>query len=149
MVRTSGKIKTISVSKKRGVRKRNVKKALLRRNYGILGDAHSGKGKRQVSLLQVESIERMRKKGLKVKPGDFAENITTAHIDLSKLKTGKKILIGERAVVKVSQIGKECRHPCRIFYEAGDCIMPKEGIFVQVIKGGKIIVGDQMEVLND
>jgi MOSC domain-containing protein YiiM len=102
---------------------------------------------RQVSLLALESIKKMRDMGLDVKPGDFAENITTEGLDLVSLPLGTKINIGGAVVGEVSQIGKECHTRCAIYYQAGDCVMPKEGIFIKVITGGRIRVGDSVEVL--
>ena len=143
----TGKIIAISVSDKKGVRKTNVGSALLKEDFGIVGDAHAGTPKRQVSLLAIESVEKMRAKGLKVNPGDFAENITTEGIDLLGLKIGERLSLGSGAILEISQIGKECHTRCNIYYQAGDCVMPKEGIFAKVIKGGTVKTGD--EILPD
>ena len=143
----TGKIIAISVSDKKGVRKTNVGSALLKEDFGIEGDAHAGTPKRQVSLLAIESVEKMRAKGLKVNPGDFAENITTEGIDLLGLKIGERLSLGSGAILEISQIGKECHTRCNIYYQAGDCVMPKEGIFARVIKGGTVKTGD--EILPD
>lgn len=137
-----GKIIAISISKKKGVRKNNVGFAELKEDFGIVGDAHAGTKNRQVSLLAQESIEKMKAKGLKVKAGDFAENITTEGLYLSGLKIGDRLKIKDEVILEVSQIGKECHTRCAIYYQAGDCVMPKEGIFVKVIKGGQIKAGD-------
>jgi MOSC domain-containing protein YiiM len=111
------------------------------------GDAHaSSKWHRQVSLLALESIKKMQDKGLKVNPGDFAENITTEGIDLLKLPVGTKMTICSNIEVEVSQIGKVCHTRCEIYNQAGDCVMPKEGIFVKVLKGGKVKQGDEIVV---
>lgn len=139
-----GKIIAISVSDKKGVRKNNVDSAELKDDFGIVGDAHAGTKNRQVSLLAIESIQKMQAKGLKVKPGDFAENITTEGVDLLGLKLGDKLRIGIDALLEVTQIGKECHTRCNIYYQAGDCVMPKEGIFVKVLKGAEIKVGDRI-----
>ena len=139
-----GKIQAISVSKEKGVKKTNVDSALLKEDFGIVGDAHAGTKMRQVSLLAIESIKKMQEKGLKVKPGDFAENITTEGIDLLKLKLKDKVKIGSDIVLEISQIGKVCHTRCAIYYQAGDCVMPKEGIFAKVISGGEIKVGDKI-----
>lgn len=139
-----GKIIAISVSEKKGVRKNNMQLATLKEDFGIVGDAHAGTKNRQVSLLAMESIEKMKKKGLKVKPGDFAENITTEGTALLSLKLGDKLSIGTDALLEVSQIGKECHSRCNIYYRAGDCIMPKEGIFAKVLRGGEIKIGDSI-----
>lgn len=139
-----GKIIAISVSEKKGVRKHNVDSVVLKEDFGIVGDAHAGTPKRQVSLLAIESVEKMRAKGLKVNPGDFAENITTEGIDLLGLNLGERLTLGADVVLELSQIGKECHTRCNIYYQAGDCVMPKEGIFAKVVKGGEIKVGDEI-----
>lgn len=142
-----GKIVSINISDKKGIRKVPVKEVLLKEEYGIEGDAHaSSEWHRQVSLLALESIKKMQKMGLDVKPGDFAENITTEGIDLLSLPVGAQLTIGDGIEVEVSQIGKECHTRCAIYYQAGDCVMPKEGIFVRVLKGGKIKEGDKIVV---
>jgi MOSC domain-containing protein YiiM len=140
------KVTAVSISLKVGVKKHNVKHAQLRKGYGIIGDAHAGSDHRQVSLLAQESIEKIRSKGLDVGPGDFAENITTSGINLTNLKIGTKIKINKDVVLEVSQIGKVCHTRCNIYYQAGDCIMPREGIFAKVLKGGIIRVGDKITV---
>jgi len=139
-----GVIKAISISKEKGTKKQNVGEAVLREGQGILGDAHAGCGHRQVSLLAEESITKMRLKGLKLKPGDFAENITTQGLDLISLKIGEKLNIGPDAILEISQIGKVCHTRCEIFYQSGDCIMPREGVFAKVLKSGIIKPGDQV-----
>ncbi|MEW6214498.1 MAG: MOSC domain-containing protein [Nitrospirota bacterium] len=142
-----GRVVSINISDKKGIRKKPVKEAEIKTDFGIEGDAHaSGKWHRQVSLLALESIKKMQDLGLKVNPGDFAENITTEGIDLLKLPLGTKITIGKEVEVEVSQIGKECHTRCSIYYLAGDCVMPKEGIFVKVLRGGKIKKGDKIVV---
>lgn len=142
-----GKIVSINISDKKGVRKKPVKEATIKTDFGIEGDAHaSSKWHRQVSLLALESIRKMQDMGLKVNPGDFAENITTEGIDLLKLPVGTKMTIGENTEVEVSQIGKKCHTRCEIYNQAGDCVMPKEGIFVKVLKGGKVKEGDEITV---
>jgi MOSC domain-containing protein YiiM len=143
------KIISINVSEKKGMRKKAVDSALLKDNFGIEGDAHaSGKWHRQVSLLAKESIKKMTDKGLDVGPGDFAENITTEGIDLPNLPVGTKMIIGKDIEVEVSQIGKLCHNRCAIYEQAGDCVMPREGIFVKVIKGGTIKTGDEIRITN-
>ena len=144
------KIVSVNVSEKKGVRKRPVKEVSLKAGYGIEGDAHaSSTWHRQVSLLAIESIKKMRDKGLDVKPGDFAENITTEGIDLPGLPVGTRLTIGENIKVEVSQIGKECHTRCAIYHQAGDCVMPKEGIFVKVLSGGIVREGDQIVFTQD
>lgn len=140
------RIVAISVSKEKGVKKTNVKEARLKKDFGIVGDVHAGTKNRQVSLLAKESIQKMREKGLKVNPGDFAENITTQGIDLLSLKIGDKLKLGKNVLLEISQIGKVCHTRCNIYYQAGDCVMPREGIFAKVIKGGSIKCGDEINV---
>lgn len=142
----AGIVAAVSISEKKGVKKRNVGSAMLKEDFGIVDDAHADRGaKRQVSLLAEESIDKMRSKGLKVGPGDFAENITTRNIDLMNLMPGSKLKIGESAVLEITELGKKCHKRCGIYYAAGGCIMPKEGVFARVIKGGIIKVKDKME----
>ena len=142
-----GKVISVNISSKKGVRKKPVDEILLKADYGIEDDAHaSSEWQRQVSLLALESIKKMQEKGLDVKPGDFAENITTEGLDLITLPIGTKINIGSGVIGEVSQIGKECHTRCAIYYQAGDCVMPKEGIFIKVLKGGKVRAGDRILV---
>ncbi len=143
----SAKVVSVNVSNKKGIRKKPVDEVLLKTEYGIEGDAHaSSEWHRQVSLLALESINKMREKGLKVFPGDFAENITTEGIDLVSLPVGTKMHIGEEVIGEVSQIGKECHTRCAIYYQAGDCVMPKEGIFIRVLRGGRVRAGDSVGI---
>jgi len=145
----SANIVSVNISDKKGVRKKPVEEAVARTDYGIEGDAHSSSSwHRQVSLLAIESIKKMQDMGLDVHPGDFAENITTEGIDLLSLPVGTRIRLGEAIIGEVSQIGKECHTRCAIYYQAGDCVMPKEGIFIKVICGGKIRKGDPISVGN-
>jgi MOSC domain-containing protein YiiM len=143
----SSKIVSINISDKKGIRKKPVDEAVINENSGIQGDAHaSSTWHRQVSLLAMESIKKMQSMGLDVQPGDFAENITTEGIDLLSLPIGTEISIGKEVVGEVSQLGKECHSRCAIYYQAGDCVMPKEGIFIKILKGGKIKKGDMIVV---
>jgi MOSC domain-containing protein YiiM len=143
----TAKIVSINISDTKGVRKKPVDSVALKENYGIENDAHaSEKWHRQVSLLALESIVKMQEMGLKVGPGDFAENITTEGIDLPALPVGTKMTIGSDIELEVSQIGKVCHNRCAIYHQAGDCVMPKEGIFVKVLKGGTITIGDKIRV---
>src|SRR3989338_3900568 len=135
----------VSISDKKGVKKINVEQAELKENFGMVGDAHAG-GERQVSLLAEESIKKMRDKWLKVSSGDFAENITTKGIDLLKLKVGSILKVGETAILEITQFGKVCHTRCGIYYQAGDCVMPKEGVFAKVIRGGMIKPKDEIIV---
>lgn len=141
-----GRILSINLSEKKGVRKEPVDEAEFVVNEGIKTDAHCGPGIKQVSLLGIESINKMREKGLNVSFGSFAENITTEGIDLKNLPLGSLIYLGRDVLLKVTKIGKECHNPCAIGKEAGECVMPLEGIFAEVIKGGKAKVGDEIIV---
>jgi MOSC domain-containing protein YiiM len=130
----------VCVSESKGERKTPVAAVELRENHGIEGDAHAGKWHRQVSLLAVESIRKMQAMGLKVGNGDFAENFTTEGIELFTLPVGTRLEIAG-TLLEVTQIGKECHTRCAIFHQAGDCVMPKEGIFARVLKGGSVAAG--------
>ena len=143
----AAKIVSINISPKKGMRKKAVDSAVLKDDFGIENDAHaSGKWHRQVSLLAMESIKKIQDKGLDVGPGDFAENITTEGVTLYTLPVGTKMTIGKDIELEVSQIGKVCHTRCAIYHQAGDCVMPKEGIFVKVLKGGTVHVGDEIRV---
>lgn len=141
------KIDSIAISKKKGTRKIPVEKGLLVENYGLEGDAHAGDWHRQVSFLATENINKSKENGLNVTFGDFAENIATTGIDWKSIPVGTQVKVGTSAIVEITQIGKECVKKCAIFYQAGDCIMPKEGIFAKVLKGGIINIGDSVEVV--
>ena len=145
---SDGRIVAVSISTKKGVKKTNIRVGTLIENYGLENDAHAGDWHRQVSLLAVESISKIREKGLDVNPGDFAENITTQGIKLWRLPVGTRLKLGENALVEVTQIGKECHDRCAIFKQVGDCVMPREGIFVKVLKGGTIGSEDSIQILN-
>ena len=142
------KIVSIAKSKKKGTRKIPVDEVQVLSDHGIEGDAHAGPWHRQVSFLASESIEKAREQGLNVTFGDFAENIATAGIDWKNIPIGTKMRLGESVLVEITQIGKECHNKCAIYYQAGDCIMPKEGMFAKVITGGIIRTGDRIQVLN-
>ncbi len=143
---TSGRVIAVSVSKEKGVPKTNVDKVSLVEEWGIKGDAHAGNWHRQVSFLALESIDKIRAKGLDVAPGAFAENITTEFVDVPHLKVGQRVRVGD-AELEITQIGKECHSRCAIYYQAGDCVMPREGVFARVVSGGDVQVGDKIEVL--
>ncbi len=143
----SAKVIAVCISEKKGERKKPVASVELRENHGIVGDAHAGEWHRQVSLLAKESIEKMRAMGLDVDNGDFAENITTEGINLPSLPVGTRLTVGV-TLLEVTQIGKECHTRCAIFYQAGDCVMPKEGIFARVITGGVVRPGDPIAVME-
>jgi MOSC domain-containing protein YiiM len=125
-----------------------VDEATLVQDHGLEGDAHAGAWHRQVSFLAAESIDKARQKGLDVGFGDFAENIATEGIDWQNVPIGTQFEIGDSALVEVTQIGKECHQKCAIFYLAGDCIMPREGIFARVLKGGTIRKGDEIRLVS-
>jgi MOSC domain-containing protein YiiM len=143
----SGEIVAVCTSLQKQTRKINIKECLVEENHGLEGDAHSSqKTHRQVSLLALESIDKMRNMGLDVHPGDFAENITTKGIRLVTIPIGTRIQVGD-CIMEVTQIGKECHNRCAIYQQAGDCIMPREGIFARVITGGKVKTGDKVRIL--
>jgi len=139
---------SVNVSDNKGEKKHNVERCLLREGHGLETDAHAGPWHRQVSLLAAESIEKIRQMGLDVKPGDFAENVTTQGVELPSLPLGTRLLIGGKVLMRVTQIGKECHERCAIFRQVGDCVMPREGIFTEVLTGGEVKVGDEIEVLE-
>ena len=141
-----GVLKGICVSKKRGTKKVEVAEAMLVENYGIEGDAHAGNWHRQVSLLSLEKIEAFREKGAQVSFGDFGENLSIDGFDFRSLPVGTIFTIGD-AVLKMTQIGKECHTHCQIYQTMGECIMPREGVFAVVLKGGQIRNGDTVEMV--
>jgi MOSC domain-containing protein YiiM len=137
-----GRIEAICVSEEKGTPKRERPMAVLVKSWGIEGDAHAGDWHRQVSLLAGESIDRMKEKMSTLTSGAFAENFVTRGIDLRDVSIGDEIAIGGSAVVRVTQIGKECHTACAIKEQVGDCIMPREGIFAEVLTGGTVKPGD-------
>ncbi len=141
-----GRIVAVCTSTEKGVPKENVHRALLLPEWGLEGDAHAGTWHRQVSLLAMESIEKMRRRGLALEPGDFAENITTEGIELVRLPVGTRLKAGDDVILEVTQIGKKCHTGCAIFQKVGQCIMPLEGIFARVIRGGILREGDPISV---
>lgn len=137
-----GEIIAVCTSKNKGTQKKNIDRGYLKENFGLEDDAHSGNWHRQISLLSVESIENS---GLQnVSYGDFGENLTTKGLDMKNLETGTKLLVGNDVILEVSQIGKDCIRPCAIYYKNGKCIMPKEGIFARVLRGGNVSIGDKI-----
>jgi len=146
-----GRIFSINCSAIKGVPKSRAGKAVLVKGHGIQSDAHAGTELRQVSLLPMESVRgqiaRAKEKNasVKIRPGIYAENITTEGVDLAALHLGDKLRVGKTAVLKISKIGKECHKHCAIYHQVGDCIMPREGIFAEVMEGGEIAVGDRIE----
>ena len=143
----NAKVVSVSVSEQKGMRKTPVASALLKQEHGLVGDAHAGDWHRQVSLLAMESIEKMQRMGLDVNPGDFAENITTEGIELTTLPVGSRLSLGE-AEVEITQIGKTCHTRCAIYQQAGDCVMPKEGVFARVLREGIVKTGDHVNILT-
>ena len=143
------KIVSIAVSKKKGTPKTPVEEAFLSRDHGLEGDAHAGPWHRQVSLLASESIEQANAQGLDVGFGDFAENIATVGVDWKTLPIGTRARLGEKVVIEITQIGKECHNRCAIYYKAGDCIMPREGVFARVIAEGRIKNGDPVKIIEN
>jgi MOSC domain-containing protein YiiM len=142
------RIVSVNISAEKGTEKRPVAEALLRRDYGIEGDAHAGNWHRQISLLAQESIDKMSALGVAgLLPGNFAENITVQGLELHTLPEGTRLRLGD-CEVEVTQIGKECHHHCRIYQQLGICVMPVEGIFARVLKGGPIRAGDQVSVVS-
>jgi len=140
-----GRVVAVCVSLEKGQRKSPVARVGLREDHGIVGDGHAGPGHRQVSLLALESIAKMQRLGLKVDTGDFAENITTEGIQLASLPIGTRLAVGQ-VILEVTQIGKECHTRCAIYHQAGDCVMPKEGIFARVLTGGFIVPGEIIDL---
>ncbi|MFH1157184.1 MAG: MOSC domain-containing protein [Pseudomonadota bacterium] len=141
------RIVSIAVSRSKGTPKTRVNRAILIKDHGLEGDAHAGAWHRQVSFLAAEAIELGKARGLDVSFGDFAENVATEGIDWKSLPVGARVRLGDTCEVEVTQIGKECHKKCAVFYRAGDCIMPREGVFARVIQGGEILVGDPVAVL--
>ena len=146
MISNPMKIVSIATSRKKGTRKKTVDTAVVLQDYGLEDDAHAGYWHRQVSLLAVESIDKARQMGLEVTFGDFAENIATSGLDLPNLPVGTRLKMGDTVILEISQIGKECHKKCAIYYQAGDCIMPREGVFAKVIEGGAIAMNDRIEI---
>ncbi|MGD0862748.1 MAG: MOSC domain-containing protein [Candidatus Limnocylindrales bacterium] len=143
-----GVVVSVNLSARKTVRKTRGERGTLIFDRGFEGDAHAGDWHRQVSLLGQESIDKMVAEGLSVGPGDFAENITTAGIDLLALAIGSTIKIGDSCILEISQIGKVCHTKCAIYYQAGDCVMPREGLFAVVRTAGEVRVGDPIDVLS-
>ena len=143
------KIVSIAVSKKKGTPKTPVEEAFLSREHGLEGDAHAGPWHRQVSLLASESIDQANAQGLDVGFGDFAENIATVGVDWKTLPIGTRARLGEQVMIEITQIGKECRNRCAIYYKAGDCIMPREGVFARVLAEGRIKCGDAVKIIEN
>jgi len=141
------KIIAVCKSKDKGTRKEDVREGLLKEEFGLVGDAHADCcTHRQVSLLAIESIKRMRDRGFDIGPGDFAENLTTEGINLVALPVGTRLSVGQGVTLEVTQIGKQCHSGCAIYKLIGKCVMPKEGIFARVVKGGAVKAGDVLKI---
>ena len=144
----TGRIVAVCTGDQKGAKKKAVAEGLLREDFGLVGDAHADSAThRQVSLLDLSSVAKMRAMGLEVGPGDFAENLTTEGLDLVSLPIGSRLVSEGGPVLEVTQIGKECHSGCAIFQQVGTCIMPIEGIFVRVVKGGVVKPGDELRVI--
>ena len=141
-------IVAVCISKAKGERKTAVGQGELLQGFGLVGDAHGGDWHRQISLLADESIEKMRAAGLDVGAGDFAENLTTRGIHLYSLPLGTRLRVGASALLEITQIGKVCHDRCAIYHQAGDCVMPREGVFAIVLEGGPVRAGDALEILD-
>lgn len=141
------KILAVCSSERKGTVKTPIAEGSFQEDFGLLGDAHAENHiKRQVSLMTIESINRMRSQGYEVVPGSFAENLTTEGIDLLSLPIGTRFVVGDEVLLEMTQIGKECHTGCAIFQQVGKCIMPKEGVFTRVLHGGVVRTGDEIKV---
>ena len=142
-----GKVLAICISEKKGTLKTEINEGLFIEDYGIENDAHAGKWHRQVSLLAFDKIDEFRKKGANVDFGAFGENLVIEGIELHTLPIGQQIKVGD-VLLEVTQIGKKCHDKCQIYYQVGECIMPKNGIFTKVLKGGRVKVGDKCDLIE-
>ena len=143
-----GRVLSVNISNKKGEIKHDIGRSILVEQSGLSGDAHAGFQHRQVSLLSEASIRKIRDKGLDVQFGDFAENLTISGIELFTLPLGTRLKVGNDVLLEITQIGKVCHERCHIFHQVGDCVMPREGVFAAVIKGGDVQVGDEVEVMG-
>ena len=140
------KIIAVCKSDQKGVKKEAITEGTLKEDYGLVGDAHADwRTHRQVSLLAIESIDKMRQQGFDVGPGDFAENLTCEGIDVALLPIGTQLSISKEVILEITQIGKKCHNGCAIFRQTGKCIMPKEGVFAKVVRGGVVKPGDTIQ----
>uniref|UniRef100_UPI003AB81DFC MOSC domain-containing protein n=1 Tax=Eisenbergiella sp. TaxID=1924109 RepID=UPI003AB81DFC len=142
-----GKVMAVCTSPAKGTQKTNVGEALFIEDFGLEGDGHAGKWHRQVSLLSHDKIEEFRKRGAEVADGAFGENLVVEGFDFRNLPVGTRFRCND-VILEMTQIGKECHHGCEIFQKMGECIMPREGVFAKVIKGGRIRTGDVMEIMK-
>lgn len=143
-----GRIVAVCRSDRKGEPKVNVGQGQLVAGHGLVGDAHAGPWHRQVSLLSMESIVRARERMGELGPGDFAENLTTEGIDLLSLPVGTRLRTSRGVLLEITQIGKKCHSKCAIYQQTGDCIMPTEGLFAAVLRGGPVAAGDDIEVVG-
>jgi len=143
-----GTVLSVNISEEKGTKKKNVGTCRLVKDWGIASDGHAGNWHRQLSLLSKKSIEKIRAKGLPVDYGDFAENLSIEGIDLYLLPVGTTLAIGTDVIIRLTQIGKECHTRCNIFYQVGDCVMPREGVFAEVLQEGEVTVGDTIKVMD-
>ncbi len=144
-----GTVLSVNISEKKGTKKKQIGACRLLKDWGVAEDAHAGKWHRQLSLLTEKSIDKIRAKGLAVDYGDFAENLSIEGIDLHLLPVGTELTIGTEVLIRITQIGKECHERCNIFYQVGDCVMPREGVFAEVLTEGEVKVGDNISVVTD
>ena len=143
-----GKVLAVCVSEQKGTQKKNVDTAHFIEDWGIEGDAHAGKWHRQVSLLSHDRVEEFRARGAVVDHGAFGENLVVEGFDFKSLPLGTKFRCGD-VLLELTQVGKECHSHCEIFKVMGDCIMPREGVFTRVIRGGTISVGDELSIVSE
>lgn len=149
-VNEGAKLVSINTSKEKGEIKTPVEEANLVEDHGIEGDVHAGSEIKQVSLLDASEIEKMEERtGVELSPGDFAENLTSEGLDLDFLPLGTQLKVGEEVLLEVSQIGKTCHDDCVIKEKTGECIMPQKGLFFQVLEGGTIQPGDEIELIKE
>jgi MOSC domain-containing protein YiiM len=143
-----GKVVAVCTSPGKGTPKSDCGEATLRVDHGLVGDAHAAPGDRQISLLAVESVDKMRALGLDVGVGSFGENLAISGLPLPTLPIGTKLRVGGECLLEITMIGKTCHRRCSIYYRAGDCIMPREGVFAKVLAGGAVSTGDDVTVLE-
>jgi len=144
---SSGRVVAVCISPSKGMKKQDVGRVRIIADHGLDGDAHAGPGDRQVSLLALESIDKMRAAGLDVGPGDFAENLAVEGLDLCSLPIGSTLQFGAEVMLEITKIGKVCHERCEIYFQAGDCVMPREGVFAIVRTGGEVATGDPVQVV--
>jgi len=147
-IKTEGKILSVCLSVKRGTKKKDATSGYLSEDFGLVGDAHAeAHSHRQLSLLDISSVDKMRAQGLDLTYGDFAENITTEGLSLFTLPVGAHLVTGRGVELEITQIGKECHHHCQIYRQVGMCVMPLEGVFARILKGGDVRSGDSLKVV--